>query len=71
MPYATNTDLPAAVRKYLPRHAQDTYRAAFNDAYAHYGPNREAIAHRIAWAAIKRRYVQRAARIWSRRPRRA
>lgn len=64
MPYATNSDLPARVRKLLPRHAQDIYRAAFNDAYARYGKEREASAHRIAWSAVKRRYIQRAAGIW-------
>ncbi len=64
MPYATNAQLPERVRKNLPRHAQDIYRAAFNDAYERYGPDREAIAHRIAWAAVKRRYIQRAAGMW-------
>lgn len=64
MPYATNDDLPAPVRRVLPQHAQDIYRAAFNDAFARYGAKREAVAHRIAWAAVKRRYVQRAAGFW-------
>jgi len=64
MPYATNAELPVRVRNVLPRHAQDIYRAAFNNAYERYGTDREAIAHRIAWAAVKRRYVQRAARFW-------
>jgi len=63
MPYATNTDLPERVRRSLPRHAQDIYRAAFNEAYERYG-NREAIAHRVAWAAVKRRYTHRAAGFW-------
>jgi cation transport regulator len=67
MPYTTNTTLPARLRKVLPRHAQDIYRAAFNDAYEKYGRAREATAHRIAWAAVKRRYVQRAAGFWVRR----
>jgi cation transport regulator len=71
MPYATNADLPTAVRKYLPRHAQDIYRSAFNNAYERYGPAREAVAHRIAWAAVKRGYIHRAAGVWVRRPRHA
>jgi cation transport regulator len=60
MPYRTNTDLPAAVRDHLPSHAQDIYRAAFNHAFAaHAGDNRqEEIAHRTAWAAVKRSYVK-------------
>ncbi len=65
MPYATNSELPARVRKVLPRHAQDIYRAAFNSAHDHYRD--EAVAHRVAWAAVKRRYVQRAAGFWSAR----
>ena len=68
MPYRSNSDLPERVRRVLPLHAQDIYRAAFNDAYEHYGPAQEATAHRIAWAAVKRRYVQRAAGFWEARP---
>jgi cation transport regulator len=60
MPYQTNTDLPPAVRRHLPPHAQDIYRAAFNHAFAdHVGdPRQEEAAHRIAWAAVKRVYVK-------------
>lgn len=68
MPYATNTDLPRPVQENLPQHAQDIYRAAFNAALEHYGPAHEASAHRIAWAAVKRSYVQRGIGIWVRRP---
>ena len=67
MPYTTNADLPTPLRKRLPSHAQDIYRAAFNDAYDRYGAAHEAIAHRIAWAAVKRRYVQLTAGIWTQR----
>ncbi|MGB8400004.1 ChaB family protein [Bradyrhizobium sp.] len=60
MPYRINADLPASVRDHLPPHAQDIYRAAFNHAFAaHAGDSRqEEIAHRIAWAAVKRSYVK-------------
>ena len=60
MPYASNADLPASVRHHLPEHAQDIYRAAFNHAFdAHAGDARQdEIAHRIAWAAVKRSYVK-------------
>ena len=64
MPYAKTADLPAGVRNHLPQHAQDIYRAAFNNAYERYGPEDEAIAHRIAWAAVKRSYVRRGAGTW-------
>ena len=53
MPYATNHQLPPAVRSHLPLHAQDIFREAFNHAYARHD---EATAFRIAWAAVKRRY---------------
>jgi cation transport regulator len=60
MPYASNDDLPPAIRSRLPRHAQDIFRAAFNSAWTSYGARaparREEIAHRVAWAAVKRQY---------------
>ena len=60
MPYRVNADLPTRVRKYLPEHAHDIYREAFNHAYAaHAGEfDREKRAHMIAWAAVKRSYVK-------------
>lgn len=61
MPYAANHDLPERIRRILPPHAQDIFRAAFNNAFASYARNarREEIAHRVAWTAVKRRYVKR------------
>jgi cation transport regulator len=59
MPYDANSDLPPAVRHHLPQHAQTIYREAFNHAwqsYAHAGERHEEIAHRVAWAAVKKRY---------------
>ncbi len=60
MPYASNADLPDPVRHHLPPHAQDIFRAAFNHAWSTYGVRepwrQEEVAHRIAWAAVKRRY---------------
>lgn len=60
MPYGVNEELPAPVRNHLPVHAQDIYREAFNHAYAaHAGEaDREARAHMIAWAAVKRSYAK-------------
>ncbi len=60
MPYRSNQDLPAAVRDHLPSHAQDIYREAFNHSFAsHKGDVRqEEIAHRTAWAAVKKSYVK-------------
>lgn len=58
MPYSTVADLPPAVRHALPEHAQSIYRHAFNHAWERYHdhPERESVAHRIAWAAVKRTY---------------
>ena len=52
MPYARDEDLPPAVRNHLPTHAQETFRNAFN----HQSARVEEIAHRVAWAAVKKRY---------------
>ncbi len=57
MPYFSDEDLPPAVRAHLPPHARDIYREAFNNAWRHYGGNEE-IARRVAWAAVKRKYVK-------------
>ncbi len=60
MPYRTNVELPHAVRDWLPEHAQDIYRAAFNHAFAANSddPRQEEIAHRIGWAAVKKSFVK-------------
>ena len=57
MPYADIADLPAPIRHALPVHAQEIYRAAFNNAWARHPE--EAVVHRIAWAAVKRSYTKR------------
>ncbi|MDF3046981.1 MAG: cation transport regulator ChaB [Candidatus Midichloriaceae bacterium] len=64
MPYRTNSDLPSSVTSHLPEHAQDIYRSAFNSAWAEYkdidgrkgGQSREQVAHKVAWAAVKKKY---------------
>jgi cation transport regulator len=58
MPYRIVDDLPPSVRAHLPIHAQEIYLAAFNNAWRQHAddPDGEAIVHRIAWAAVKRRY---------------
>ncbi len=60
MPYIRNDDLPIRVRQHLPEHGQDIYREAFNHAWQTYAedPRQEEIAHRVAWAAVKRAYVK-------------
>lgn len=58
MPYPTLAGLPPAIRHHLPEHGQEIYRGAFNRAWQRYAADvdREATAHRVAWAAVKRRY---------------
>jgi cation transport regulator len=58
MPYRQIEDLPRAIRGHLPQHAQEIYLAAFNNAWDQHADARdgEAMVHRIAWAAVKRRY---------------
>ncbi len=55
MPYSNIEDLPESVREHLPKHAQEIYRAAFNNAWEEYGHD-EARAHRVAWGAVEKEY---------------
>lgn len=64
MPCKTNGDLPESVKNVLPKHAQEIYLEAFNSAWDQYDrpeerlgdSSREETAHRVAWAAVKRKY---------------
>lgn len=64
MPYKTREDLPEQVRDNLPAHAQDIYKEAFNSAWDQYADpserdgdaDREEVAHRVAWSAVKKKY---------------
>jgi len=60
MTFASNRDLPHCVRDHLPPEAQDIYRKAFNYSFMTYAgyPDREDIAVRLAWAAVKRSFGQ-------------
>jgi cation transport regulator len=55
MPYPTVKDLPDSVKNHLPHHAQEIFRAAFNNALDEYDGEEET-AFRVAWAAVKRDY---------------
>lgn len=54
MPYESLKELPDSVQDHLPKHAQEIFRAAFNNAIQEYGE--EERAFRVAWAAVKRDY---------------
>lgn len=62
MPYKTINELPDSVQNVLPKHAQDIYKEAFNNAYDQYDSprerrgdeSREETAHKVAWSALKK-----------------
>ena len=64
MPYQSLTELPKGVKDNLPKHAQEIYKAAFNNAWQQYsdpqkrhaGTSHEETAHRVAWAAVEEKY---------------
>lgn len=64
MPYKKLNELPDNVKDNLPEHAQEIYRAAFNNAWQQYkdpvdrdgNDDRETVAHKVAWSAVKEKY---------------
>ena len=64
MPYDSVKELPESVRDNLPKHAQEVYMAAYNNAWEEYkeaedrrgGASREEVAHKVAWNAVKKKY---------------
>jgi cation transport regulator len=58
MPYRSVADLPEPLRRHLPRDAQQIYLKAFNHAWDEYArrADRESVAHKVAWAAVKKSY---------------
>ncbi len=64
MPYSDIDELPGGVQHVLPKHAQDIYKEAFNSAWDEYkNPDnrrddidREEVAHKVAWNAVKMKY---------------
>lgn len=64
MPYQSLADLPDSVKDHLPKHAQEIYMAAFNNAWDEYkkpqdrrgDQSREEVSHKVAWAAVKQQY---------------
>ena len=64
MPYKKVSDLPDSVKNNLPKHAQEIYLEAYNSAWDEYdqpqvrrsGATREEPAHKVAWAAVKKKY---------------
>src|SRR5262245_27634856 len=55
MPYASTSELPAAVKNNLPAHAQRIWMSAHNAAMKQYGGDEEKAAA-VSWAAVKNKY---------------
>ncbi len=66
MPYEQIDDLPSSVKDHLSKHAQEIFRAAFNNAVEEYGE--EESAFRVAWGAVKRDYEKGDDGNWHRKP---
>lgn len=72
MPYKAISDLPQPVRDHLPKHAQEIYKEAFNSAWKEYADKderrghetHEEAAHKVAWAAVKKKYSKGADGDW-------
>lgn len=66
MPYQSKKELPESVKHVLPAHAQEIYKEAFNSAFEEYkkperrrdDDDREEVAHKVAWAAVKKKYAK-------------
>ena len=64
MPYDSVQELPKNVRNVLPKHAQDIYKEAYNNAHSQYSDpddrqrdaSQEETAARVAWSAVKEQY---------------
>ncbi|MFP4054614.1 MAG: ChaB family protein [Phycisphaerae bacterium] len=64
MPYANREQLRESLRDKLPKHAQDIYVEAYNNAYERFEDpskirgkdSQEEAAHKVAWSAVKKEY---------------
>lgn len=64
MPYDKISELPNSVRDNMPKHAQEIYQAAYNNAWKEYkdpderrgDASREEVSHKVAWSAVKKEY---------------
>ena len=72
MPYDTNQELPASVKRVLPAHAQNIYRETLNNALDEYkdpakrrgDEDLEEVANKVAWAAVEKSYEKDADGTW-------
>ncbi len=58
------SELPDSVKDNLPKHAQEIYKEAYNNAWDQYkdpedrrgDSSREEVSHQVAWSAVKQKY---------------
>lgn len=75
MPYKSLSDLPDGVQHVLPKHAEEIYRAAYNNAWEEYkdpskrrwNESREVVAHKVAWSAVEQVYEKNPTWKWVRK----
>ncbi|MEL7832654.1 ChaB family protein [Fodinibius sp. Rm-B-1B1-1] len=64
MPYDKLSELPDSVKNSLPKHAQEIYKEAYNNAWDQYSSpknrrdksSQEETAHKVAWSTVKKTY---------------
>jgi cation transport regulator len=56
MPYKHLDELPESVKDHLPKHAQEIFMAAFNNASKEYDEGETAF--KVAWSAVKHDYAK-------------
>lgn len=74
MPYQSLGELPDSVKDNLPKHGQEIYKEAYNNAWEQYADpakrrsdeSREEVSHKISWAAVKNKYEKKGDR-WVRK----
>lgn len=75
MPYKNLEDLPERVKNNLPKHAQEIYQKAFNNAWEQYKEpkerrgkeSREQTAHKVAWSAVEQKYYKDRSGKWTKK----
>ncbi len=64
MTYHSLAELPDSVKDNLPKHAQEIYKEAYNNAWDQYADpkkrrgdaSREEVSHKVAWSAVEQKY---------------
>ena len=75
MPYKKLTNLPDRVRKHLPKHAQEIFKKAYNNAEKQYddpkkrkdGSSKIETTNKVAWSAVKKEYEKGSDGNWHRK----